>query len=98
MPASLDVVLQVPAHVVHQTIGEELVFLNLETQRYLSLNPSGARMWRLLGECPSASSVLQRLEQEYQVEPARLSSDLLELLNRLETAGLATFLPMPPPA
>jgi hypothetical protein len=66
----------------------EAAILNLNDGIYYGLNEVGARIWSLLSEPIAVSHIRDQLEREYDVESRRCEKDLLELLNKLEEAGL----------
>ena len=73
----------VPAHVMVRFLDNESVFLNLETERYFGLDPTGTRMWQLLTSAANIEGAYQKILNEFEVEPEALRSDLVELLNML---------------
>lgn len=80
----------VSPEVVFQQLDDEIVLLNLKNENYYSLDDVGARMWQLLAEHGEVATVVERLEQEYDTDGATLRRDLLELISRLQEAGLLT--------
>jgi|APFre7841882724_1041349.scaffolds.fasta_scaffold609546_1 hypothetical protein len=74
--------------VLFQALGDEAVLLSLASERYFSLDPVGTRIWTLLVEDPSLRQAFATLCAEYDVEPDRLETDLLELIGQLAEAGL----------
>jgi hypothetical protein len=74
--------------VLYQTLQNEIVLLNIATQRYYGLNAVGARMWELLIELRDVSSVAERLEANYEVDSAGLRADLEHLIGDLLRNGL----------
>ena len=73
----------VPAHVMVRFLDSESVFLNLETERYFGLDPTGTRMWQLLTAAANIEAAFQGLLIEFEVEPVALRADLVELVNKL---------------
>jgi hypothetical protein len=73
----------VPAHVMVRFLDSESVFLNLETERYFGLDPTGTRMWQLLTAAANIEAAFQGLLIEFEVEPEALRADLVELVNKL---------------
>jgi hypothetical protein len=63
--------------------GPEAVLLHLRTQRYFSLNPTGLRIWALLGEGLALGDIAQRLTQEYDIDAERAERSVLELSEAL---------------
>ena len=69
-------------------LGDEAAILNLKNTVYYGLNPVGARVWNLLQQPRSVGELRDALLEEYDVEPGRCESDLLELLEKMRTEGL----------
>lgn len=74
--------------VLFQEVGGEAVLLDLASECYFGLDPVGTRIWALLTENTSLKRTFDMLIDEYDVEPARLESDLLDLIGRMAKAGL----------
>jgi hypothetical protein len=83
----------VPAHVLIRHLDGESVLLNLESERYFGLDATGTRMWELLTSQPCIAVALEKLLEEYEVEPAVLRSHLTQLLSGLVENGLLQVLP-----
>jgi hypothetical protein len=81
--------IEIPETVVFRDLDGEVVILDLESSTYFGLDPVGARMWTLLSEHGSLSTVLETLREEYDVEADRLQADLLQLTSRFCERGLA---------
>jgi Coenzyme PQQ synthesis protein D (PqqD) len=69
-------------------LGEESAILNLSNTVYYGLNPVGSRIWRLIQKPKSIGDLRDVLVDEYEVEPERCESDLLELLEKMRAEGL----------
>jgi len=89
---------KVAEDVLFRQVGEEAVLLNLKTELYLGLDAVGARMWQLLTEGASIGAAYDQLLQEYDVDPARLQSDLDGFLNKLSEQYLIEVVPSEPTA
>jgi hypothetical protein len=83
----------VPAHVLIRHLDGESVLLNLESERYFGLDATGMRMWELVTSEPSIALALEKLQEEYEVEPDVLRSHLTQLLSGLVENGLLQVLP-----
>ncbi|HEX8871732.1 MAG TPA: PqqD family protein [Candidatus Acidoferrum sp.] len=83
----------VPAHVLIRHLDGESVLLNLESERYFGLDATGTRMWELMTSQPSIASALEKLQEEYEVEPETLRTHLTQLLSGLVENGLLQVLP-----
>ena len=79
------------AHTVFQQLDDEMILLNLETERYFELDDVGTRMWHLLTECDHTEQVVAQLLAEYQVDEATLRHDLAMLISQLNASGLVTL-------
>lgn len=75
-------------HAAHQTVGEEAILINLNTGSYYSLNDTGTRFWELLDGQRSIADCATLIAQEYEVEPAMVEADLLELAGEFKAEGL----------
>ena len=69
-------------------VDEEVVILDLRTQTYLSLNHSGARLWPLLTAGAPRHALVDELVAAYQVDRARASGDVDQLVAQLAAADL----------
>ena len=74
--------------VLFQEVGGEAVLLNLASESYFGLDPVGTRIWLLLNEDASLQLAFDTMLGEYEVEPAQLENDLLDLVAKLAEAGL----------
>ena len=74
--------------VVSRELEGEAVILNLESGVYFGLNEAGARIWALIQQYGSLRKVLEAMQQEYEVAPQTLESDLLRLVEELQAKGL----------
>lgn len=70
------------------SLGSEAAILNMKDGTYYGLDPVGAQIWQLLQTPRKIEEIQELLLQEYDVEPERCQSDLLQLLEDLLGAGL----------
>jgi hypothetical protein len=80
-------------HVFAREFDGELVLLDLARGDYYGLDTIGARLWRGLMEGRTVADIATEIAPEYDVEPATLRSDLVELLRDLAEKGLVELLP-----
>lgn len=71
-----------PSVVAHR-IRDELVLVNLETNKIFELTPTAARVWDLLDHETDADAILEVLQHEYDVDPDRLARELERTLDSL---------------
>ena len=74
--------------VLFQEVGGEAVLLDLASEQYFGLDPVGTRIWQLLEKAPALQAVADTLHTEFEVEPSRMESDLLAIIDKLAAAGL----------
>ena len=80
----------VSSDVVFRTLDGEAVLLRLDTGTYYGLEPVGTRIWELIIEHGSLRGVLDAMLREFDVDAARLESDVVRLAAELCANGLAT--------
>ena len=76
--------------VLFQELDGEAVLLNLESESYFGLDDVGTRIWQLLVEHAQLGRVYAQMQKEYDVEEDRLRRDILQLVAKLDEAGLIT--------
>lgn len=90
---TLDSIITIPKYVMFSLVDEDAFLLNTKTNKYFLLEEVGARFWGLLKDGLSLRDAHQTLEKEYDVEPAQLEKDLIELLEKLLENGLVEIHP-----
>jgi hypothetical protein len=74
--------------VLSQTLGGEAVLLDLKSEQYFGLDPTGTRIWELIHELSEVDRIFEHLVAEYDAPADAIATDLNDLLSRLATAGL----------
>lgn len=64
------------AHVRSAEVDGVVVLLDLASASYLALDEVGSDMWKALCEAPDPDAALHAIEERYDVDPARMRSDL----------------------
>lgn len=85
---TLDSMISIPRYVMFSLVEEDAFLLNTRTNQYFLLEEVGARLWNLLKEGLPLREAYERIGKEYDVAPAQLEKDLLELLAELKENGL----------
>lgn len=80
--------LQPASDVVARRLDDELVLVNLQTNRIYTLNRTGARFWELLADGNDRDAIEAQLHTEFDVDRATLSAEVDELLADLARVGL----------
>jgi hypothetical protein len=78
----------IPKHVASRAFPTETVLLNLETGQYHGLNPTGGRMFEVLGECGDLDRAAALLASEFEQPMEAVTQDLHELCASLIQRGL----------
>ena len=78
----------IPSTVVARMVGDEVVILDLDAGTYFGLDPVGARIWELIGEGLTLSTVRDRMLNEYDTPRDVLEQDILELIKALRDENL----------
>lgn len=74
--------------VIYRVIKDEAVVVRTAAAEILALNEVGARILDLLDGGSPLAAVLDRVEQEYDVDRAQLEADAREFLDELVTSGV----------
>ncbi len=85
---TLDVALRIPEDVMFTNVEQDTVLLNTRTNKYYVLDEVGALLWGMLSVGRRLRESYAILLDEYEVEPARLEKDILDLLKNLAESGL----------
>lgn len=76
--------------VVARQLDDEVVLVNLRTNRIYELNPTAARLWELLGSGCDVEQASERMLDEFEVEQAELAAEIDALVAQLASEGLVT--------
>jgi hypothetical protein len=71
-----------------RAVEGELVLLDLRTQRYLSLNRTGAELWPLMVEGTERSSLVEALVHHHHLAQDVAARDVDALVTQLSDADL----------
>jgi hypothetical protein len=68
--------------------GQEIVVLDLQGSVYFGLNPTAARLWKLLVQGTSRDELSRRLRTEHGISRERADADVDAFLEMLDREGL----------
>ena len=85
---SLDASVQIPDDIIFRDLDGEAIILNLASGIYFGLDEVGTRVWMLLAGSSSIRRVIEVMTDEYDVAPAVLERDVLELVSQLADKAL----------
>ncbi len=74
-----------------QRFENEVVLLQLRTDRFLALNATAARFWELLATGSEVHSIREQLAEEYEVASADLDAEIDAILKTMIEEELITF-------
>ena len=73
---------------VWRVVDDTMVMLNLRTERYLSLNESGAELWPLIARGARRDELVEALRDRYGLSDEDAARDVEALVEQLQAAGL----------
>jgi hypothetical protein len=76
-------IFRINSDVVSRQMGNELVLVHLGTDRILSLNTTGARLWDLLKAGCSRDQIQAQLLQEFDVDETTLHAEIDSLISQM---------------
>jgi hypothetical protein len=77
-----------PSRVVHETIDDEVIIIQLDRANYYSLAGSGLDIWRMICAGVPPAEIVSRLEVAYQSDNGEVAADFHRLLAQLREEGL----------
>ena len=72
----------------YQNLGDEAVLLDIRTGAYFGLDAVGTRIWNLLVEGNTLTTIIDALEQEFDVTRDTLARDVAEFVEMLTAKEL----------
>ena len=75
--------------VLFAEIDGEILALSVDLGRFFALEGPGGRIWNLLERPISTSAVVQKLVEEFDVEPRTCEAETTAFIERLVHSGLA---------
>lgn len=76
--------------VISRPFGDAAVLVDLATNQIFELNRTGYRIWELLEQEMDRAGIAEALQQEFDVDRARLEAEIDELLSELRRENLVT--------
>ena len=70
-------------------LGPSVAVLNLDSRVYYTLRGPSRRIWELIAQPAPVEEIVQRLLERYAVDEARCRTEVVALLDRLVSEGLA---------
>jgi hypothetical protein len=83
-------VIRTSPDVVARRLEDEIVLVNLTTNRIFSLNRTGGRYWELLDEGLEQEVIVGRLLDEFDVDRPTLEQEIADITAQLRREGLVS--------
>jgi Coenzyme PQQ synthesis protein D (PqqD) len=83
-------VIRTSPDVVARRLEDEIVLVNLTTNRIFSLNRTGGRYWELLDEGLEQEVIVGRLLDEFDVDRPTLEQEIADITVQLRREGLVS--------
>ena len=83
-----DIALRPSPEVISKRLDEATVLVHIPTNRIFELNETGTRVWELLGQGLDSNTIVGFLVEEFDVDKARASNEVNDLLIQLRTKDL----------
>jgi hypothetical protein len=74
--------------VVARKVGDQVVLVDLRTNRFYSLNSTGARLWELIRGGSDRDLIRSQMRDEFEVDEAELVGNIDRMLSELIANGL----------
>lgn len=71
-----------------QTVGDDVIVLDLENSRYLQVNGSGRLLWEALATATTESDLADLLMSSFDIDRSRANADVAAFLADLRSRGL----------
>lgn len=74
--------------VISRRIGDEIVLVNLETDRIYTLNRTGARLWELIEAGHNNDQIERQMLKEFAVDESELSAEIQKITDEMQAEEL----------
>lgn len=88
---NLNCKIEQPDGVLVRIVDNEAVLLNLDNETYYGLDDVSTDFWSAITETDTLADAVERLQAEFEVDPATLRSDFSAFVADLVAAGLITL-------
>lgn len=82
--------LEVPEHVIAETVGGETVLVDLKSNRIFELNNSASRIWALISDGRTTVEIREHLLGEFDVSEEQADEGIDDLVAFLEQETLVS--------
>lgn len=78
----------VEPHIIHETINDDTVIINIKSGFYYSLSNAASSAWNLLVAGNTIEATTTTIAKLYNKSPEQITSDILDLANELDQENL----------
>jgi hypothetical protein len=78
-------------HVIHETVDDEVVILNLDTGDYYSLTDVGAEIWSFIRRSSSVDQIVEAIVQRYNAARVVVESAVNSFISELAAETLVVL-------
>jgi hypothetical protein len=76
-------------------VGDDLVMMNARSSEYVSLSPTGARIWELIESPRTLASLCEALTEEFEITADAAAVEVIEFLKDMEQHHVVRLGPIP---
>ena len=78
-------------HASFEIVADEAIIIDINTGTYFSLNKIGTEFWRMLNGKQTIAAHATSIAEKYNVDIAMVTSDMLEIAQKLDADKLVTI-------
>ncbi len=77
--------------IISSKMDDEVVMMSIDKGNYYGLNPVAAEIWEMLTGPMTVQAIIDRLLEEFDVEPDQCHTEVVAYLTKLVNEGLITI-------
>lgn len=85
---TLDTKITIPDTLFLQTVDDDTILLDTNTQEYFSLNELGTTIWDIMSKANNLKEVKKEILEKYEVDEKQVESDILKFVEVLYSKKL----------
>lgn len=89
---TLDTKITIPDTLFLQTVDEDTILLDTNTQEYFSLNKVGTTIWDIMSKVNNLKEVKKEILEIYDIDEKQVESDILKFVEALDEKKLITII------
>lgn len=85
---SLETKVTIPDTLFLQSVDDDTILLDINTQEYFSLNKVGTTIWDIMSKVNNLKEVKKEILKMYEVDEKQVESDILSFVEALDEKKL----------